>query len=237
MSKALNQVMNYANEDEVSIYKHWVVFVRAGLRSIITALILFITTFMIASNRFNVKGGMLIVALIISSYNFFKAYSIYKTTVLTINNIRIYGETGLKDLGAMNAPLDEVVSAIYSKSFFGQMFGYGSVRIELRNGSFVMDDMINVEAFCEAVILMREAHSEAKRIRQDERNDKSRQNAAIIGAQATIESAKIQAQLQSEMQAQMLEGVLDKFVDKLSQANINTPVLPDKNQIEESETE
>ena len=120
MSKSLNQVMNYANEDEVSIYKHWIVFLRAGIGSVITSFVLFFVGFMIARTRFRVWGGMLVLMLVITAYRFFKAYSEYKTTVLTINNIRLYGETGLASVGGVNWPIEKVESASYSSSFWGR---------------------------------------------------------------------------------------------------------------------
>lgn len=234
MSKALNEVMNYANEDEVSIYPHWIVYLKAAVSTIIPAIFVFPIVFLIARTRFKVWGITLIIFLIVAAYRFFQVHAYYSTTVITVNNIRIYGETGLAENEIISAPLDTVGHAQCVTSFLGRKLGYGTISIVLETGPITLTDMVNARKFCEAVILMKEAYGEAARIRQDERNDKSRHDAAVIGAQATIEGAKIQAQLQSEMQAQLLEGVLDRFVDKLSQSNVTPQNKTEQKQIEDN---
>ncbi len=201
MSKALQEVMQYANEDVASIHKHWIIFVKTFFKVIAFAIAMgFIKEFSIlgwlaetidsifTSLPFllseNITFFMVFIIFVYAVIEFIRTYIIYKTVGLTINNIQIKGKSGLANVGQVNASLEWVEYVHVKNPLFGRIFNYGNIEIGLKSNPFILHDMVDVDKFQEAIILMQEAQKEGRTLRSDERQDESRMNAAIMQTQA-----------------------------------------------------
>ena len=203
MSKALQEVMQYANEDVASIRKHWIVFVYMVRRIIIFALIIMFLNIKatkllggigdfinnkIPSFPFVIREHLILLGIILillyAVVQFISTYVMYKTVGLTVNNIQIKGTSGLVEIGQVNSSLEQIGYVKTDISLLGRILKYGSIEITLHDATFTMNAMTEVEKFQEAIILLQEAQKEGRTLRSDERQDESRMNAAIMQTQA-----------------------------------------------------
>lgn len=203
MSRALDEVMQYANEDVASIHKHWIIFVKMARRILIFGLGDFLvywklghflnTLFdcineLVPKISFQIsKYTMLYCILILLIYSVRQIVMTiieYKTVGLTINNIQIKGVSGIVSIGQINAPLDQIGSVTSRQSLWGRVFNYGNIHIKLQGTSFIMTDMTDVPKFQESVILLQEAMKESRNMRSDERHDESIKNQTMAQVQA-----------------------------------------------------
>lgn len=203
MSKALEEVLNYANEDVASIRKHWVIFVRMAKRIIlfgigdflvywklshyIEAVMDFINE-LIPKIPFQLSKYVLIYCIlafvIYAGKDFICTLIVYKTVGLSINNIQIKGVSGLASIGQINSSLEQIGSVRSHQSLFGRLFHYGNIEINLQGSYFTMFDMTDVTKFQESIILLQEAMKESRNMRSDERHDDSLKNQTMAQVQA-----------------------------------------------------
>lgn len=192
MSKALEEVRQYSNEDVASIRKHWIIFVRMANQQIVKIFLILFLYFKIRKwinpiadeiNKefpqvpFELKKGIWWVIIIYLLWSviskFVKTLVEYKTVGLMINNIQIKGKTGLIDIGIVNASLEQVTSVNIEEPLLGRIFNYGTIMVTLGNNVIVMKDMINTEQFQDAIIMLQEAQKEGRNIRNAERHAKT----------------------------------------------------------------
>lgn len=225
MSKALREVMQYANEDVASIHKHWIVFVHMARRIIIFAVIIGLVFLkgtkamifvgdlineLIPPLPFMISDNLLLIAVMIifiyAVKEFVKTYIIYKTVGLTINNIQIKGKSGLANIGQVNSSLEKIAYVRTHIPLFGRLFGYGSIEISLNDAAFTMPDMADVEKFQESVILLQEAQKEGRNMRSEERNADFNRDIMYSHAQLDDESRINAARIQAQMLASISQG-------------------------------
>lgn len=201
MSKALNNVMGYANEDTATIYKHWIIFIITAIRVVImSGIFLFIASWLVG-----LRPVLFYIVLIYMIISFFRTVQEFNLASLGINNICMKGNTGHT---SVNVPLEKIGSVSAHTSGLGKLFGYGTIEIVANNTSYVMTYMINTEAFQEAIVLLQEAKVESRNMRSDERHADSRREQAVI-----------QAQLQSELQNKMIGEYTNAIANAILQLN------------------
>lgn len=233
MSKALEEVLQYANDDAASIHKHWIIFIKMAktiiIFSIIVALLFanfsnIISNFgnfineLVPSLPFMISDNLtlleIMIILLFSLVQFFKTYIIYKTVGLTVNNIQIKGKSGLVDIGNINSSLEQIGYIKTHIPLFGRLFKYGSVEINLHGTVFTMIDMTMVEEFQEAVILLQEAQKEGRVLRSDVRHDATIAKQTIAQVQAVgLLSKTISQALPSPTQNKTIEASHQALLD------------------------
>lgn len=203
MSKALEEVIQYYNEDVAEINKHWIIFVKTAINVIITSVVIL---FIYAKSKhwinllantvnntfdkipFKIKEYIypaLIIVLILSAIvKFIETYIVYKTVSLKINNIQIKGKSGLANIGTVNAGLEQIGYVKVFTPFWGRIFKYGSIEIALGGNSFTMTEMVNAEPFQDAVIMLQETQKEGRHIREAERTERTLQAQTAAHIQA-----------------------------------------------------
>lgn len=201
MSKALNNVMGYANEDTATIYKHWIIYIITAIKVIIISGIFL----RIASWLVGFKPALFYIVLVYMGISFFRTVREFNLVSLGVNNICMKGNTGHS---SVNVPLEKIESVSAYTSGLGKSLGYGTIEIAANHTSYVMTHMINTEAFQEAIILLQEAKVESRSMRSDERHADSRREQAVI-----------QAQLQSELQSKMLGEYTNAIANAILQLN------------------
>ncbi len=252
MSKALNEVMGYANEDVASIHKHWIIFVKMAWRIIIFAVVIgliyvkannivgYIGDFinnLFPAIPFMIRDNQLFISVMLvflyAIEEFIKTYIIFKTVSLTVNNIQIKGKSGLANIGHINASLEQIGYVQAHISLFGRLLKYGSIEITLHGATFTMTDMTEVERFHEAVVLLQEAQKEGRNMRSEERN--ADYNRDIMYSQARLDDERsINAQMladQSRQNAAMLQAQVLASIAQGRQPALDTN---DQNLIEEN---
>ena len=203
MSKALDEVMQYAYEDVASIHKHWIIFVRMAKRIIVfgildylvywklskyIAAVMDIVNELVPKIPFQLSKYILYYCIGIFVLYFLKQFIttliVFKTVGLHVNNIQIKGVSGLIDIGEINSSLEQVGSVRTHASLWGRLFHYGDIVINLQGRSFTMTDMTDVSKFQESIILLQEAMKESRNMRSDERHDESLKNQTMAQVQA-----------------------------------------------------
>lgn len=206
MSKAMETVMNYANEDVASISKHWIIFLKTTKRILIRVVVILLVYIkgkkyldlladkinsLITAIPFEIKEHLLLligIYLVIKTIgDYVETYIEYKTVGLSVNNIQIKGKSGLLDVGVVNASLEQVTSIEVFTPFWGRFLDYGTIRVSLGGKAFTMFHMVKVEKFQEAIVLLQEAQKEGRDIRQAERH------AQVIEAQTKAQVQAISA--------------------------------------------
>ncbi len=189
MSKALNEVLGYANEDSIDVKKHWVVLLLAARNILIRiAIVLFVcikwADFWMAlmdeinseipGIPINLKQWFFVIVALITLIRsvviLTHALVEYYTVQLSVNNIRIFGKSGIVEIGTINTSLDHVGSVVVQNSFWGEIFHYGSLVIDLNGRKMRMRYMKNAQEFQDAIILLQEAQKEGRNLRQAERH-------------------------------------------------------------------
>ena len=203
MSKALEEVMQYAYEDVASIRKHWIIFVRLAWRILIfgvadylvywklnryIAAIMDFVNELVPKIPFQLSKYVLFYCIgafvLYGLVNFIKTLIIYKTVGLHVNNIQIKGVSGLASIGQINSSLEQVGSVRTHASIWGRLFKYGNIEIQLQGRTFTLTDMTKVSQFQESIILLQEAMKESRNMRSDERHDESLKNQTMAQVQA-----------------------------------------------------
>lgn len=218
MGKTLDIVMNYANEDVAKIHKHWIIFIKRTIRvlvRIVTTLFVFysskswIAYFADKINQvvpaipFEIKKYvfpiLLLYIFIKTIIDYINTIIEYKTVGLSINNIQLKGKSGLLDVGIVNIPLDQIENVRVHAPFWGRIFHYGSISISTYSANISMTDMINVEKFQDAIVLLQEAQREGRSIRQSERQEQAIEAHAIAQVRAIEAQTAAQVQVLSEL--------------------------------------
>ena len=179
MSRAFDEVLQYANEDVISTRKHWIIFVHMARRIILFAIAAgflyyraheflgsigdFINS-LISALPFSIRDNLLAITIeivfVYALIDFIKTYIIYKTVGLKANNIQIIGKSGLADIGQISASIDQLGCVKTHIPLLGRICHYGSIEINLPNNSFTMPYMTNVESFQESVTILQTAAKE-----------------------------------------------------------------------------
>lgn len=253
MSKALSEVMQYANEDVASIRKHWIVFVKMVWRififSVIVAVLRFKVTWilniigdlinnLLTFLPFMIKDNLTLISilaiLIYSIKQILTTYGEYTTVGLTINNIQIKGKSGLVDIGFVNSSLDQVRYVKTDSSLFGRLLNYGQIEISIHNATFTMYNMTEVAKFQEAIIMMQEAQKEGRNIRSEERNAVYNREIMLTQAKLDNESRMNQAKAQAQAFAAIVQNSNNTSENALPQT---TTGMIEDNLIDESESD
>jgi hypothetical protein len=213
MSKALDEVMQYSNEDVASISKHWIIFVKAAISVLIKAVVLIFLYFktrtwldsladMINESfeqiPFEIKKYLLLILMVLivvsAIKRFVSTYIEYKTVGLIVNNIQIKGKSGLVNVGVVNASLEQVAYVKVFTPLWGRIFHYGNIEVSLAGGSFTMIDMVNIEQFQDAIVMLQEAQKEGRNIRGAERNAETVRAQTMAQVQALTSISQTMAQ-------------------------------------------
>lgn len=231
MGKALQEVMQYSNEDIAKIKKHWIIFLKTAISCVTKILVVVLICikegtivqqigdmvngwFSFISFRINDYIFQVIFLLLAFSVvkSFVKTYIEYKTVSLSINNIQIKGKTGLVDIGIVNASLEQIDYVKVISPLFGRLFGYGNIEITLSGRSFVLLNMMNAEEFQDAIVTMQEAQKEGRAIRDSERHAKTIQAQTMAQVQAI-------SSLSHSLSAELPRGK-DKNIEKKEEGKI-----------------
>ena len=96
---------------------------------------------------------------------------------LAITNRRVIGKTGVVNTNAMDAPLDKVQNVSVSRSLWGHIFNYGSVRIDTAAGKYDFKFIKSAEDFKRVLMDQIEQTQEEKMRQQAEEMAKAMSSA------------------------------------------------------------
>lgn len=192
MSKTNVDKTDAVNENEVSIRKHWIVFVKFLARILFTAVIVFGLYYLCKwcvihfNDQINetlgtksLEYGKYILPILIAIFvitaiiNFVRTLVNYKTVGASVNNIRIRARTEGTDNGSINANLEQIAYVKLSSSLIGKMLHYGNIEISLSSIKFRMADMMDAENFQEKIVLLQETQRESRSTRESEEQEKN----------------------------------------------------------------
>lgn len=234
MSKTLDTVMQYAIEDVAKITKHWIIFLKRTKRLIMRIIIVLLLyhwlkdKLEILADRINqlkpaipfeikeyIFPAILLYLLFKVVTGYIKTFVEYKTVGLSINNVQLKGQSGLLDVGIVNIPLERIQNVHVHAPFWGRIFHYGTITISTTTGKITMSDMVNVEKFQDAIVLLQEAQKEGRNIRQAERQEKA------IEAQTSAQVKALEAQTKAHVQ--ILSTITHNMNQELNQKE--TPLI------------
>lgn len=135
-------VANLGKDEQVitKIEVHWACF--------IPRIILAVLFILIGLSSFDsALGGLLIGAIILIPV----AIRMF-TTQLMLTNKRIFGQVGLVNTKAMDAPLNKINTISVTSGLFGKIFGYGNLHLTTSSGSYDYKGVKNPEIFRRAVM-------------------------------------------------------------------------------------
>ena len=178
MSKVLDNVISYANEDTISIQKHWYIFVKMGFR----ILGMFLAQVLILLIIKKISFFVVLAFLIAAGRDVLVTYLTYKNTYISANNITIKSQDGVFNISQQAIPLRDLKSVTHTTSLLGSIFHYSSITIRSEKDYVHYDYMTNVQQFEQVVMLMNEASKEGTQIRSDERRDETMMNHAMVNA-------------------------------------------------------
>ena len=90
------------------------------------------------------------------------------TNELAVTNKKVIGKTGILSSHAINAPLNKVNNIAVSKSLFGKIFDYGTVRIETSSEAVGFAYIKNPERFKSLVLTQMDIFEEERIQKQAE---------------------------------------------------------------------
>lgn len=205
MGRAVESVKRYAQEDSITIKKHWFMLVDGGLRALIRIVIVTLLYFwaddylidiadyinefipaipfeispLVPFIVFGILAIRVFCKLFVTVLNFF-------TVSLSINNVQLKGKTGAKDVGVINVPIKKVGDAFVRKPLIGRILGYGTISLRVDGSNLELKYMCNTEEFQDKLVLIKEARPEEQSMRRkEEEEDRIRLKAV---ADATVQS-------------------------------------------------
>lgn len=69
------------------------------------------------------------------------------TTILWLNDKKVYGKVGLFNTTSLDAPLDKINDIIIGQKLVGKIFGYSRIIISTSSSKYVYDFISNAEVF------------------------------------------------------------------------------------------
>ena len=191
MGRATDYVRAYAQEDGITISKHWIVFVKTGigivLRVAVTLFVLMKWTNYIKQigtivNDFfpaltfdfgNLMLPIIITLLVIRAVALaYKALEEYVSSSMTIDNVRVHGKVGRKDVSGNFKDGQIGDCTVSDRSLPARLLGYGTLSICISGETYTLKDMKNTEEFQETLSAISEGRMEENRFRnRDERRE------------------------------------------------------------------
>jgi hypothetical protein len=247
MSKALDEVFEYSNEDEYTIRKHWIIFVFTALKVILrTAVVLFVyNTFellwleiadmlndFLTIIPFSVRDYLFLIILFIliawAIKDFVITYAEYTSVSLTINNIRIKGNSGIFGDVAVNSSLENLVDVSTDCSLLGNLFNYAGIRVQISAGAYVTEFkikyMADAKKFLDVVLYYQEAQKEGRNIRAEERRERTLDKQTDRQIQAQIQLMQAQTMAQVEAISGIAQAIQGKNQEALGENGEKIPI-------------
>ncbi len=149
-------------EKQLGLFRqHWFVMVKPV---VVVAFLLVATVIVFAVEELRGAGTYFLLAVVFSVIVCVYKYFAWHNNIWVVTNKRVVDEWGVLTTNCKESPIDKINNVTFTKSIFGRIFGYGSVKIQT---AAEMGDTIEVyveepDKLKSAITTSQEGHRQAQ---------------------------------------------------------------------------